>query len=74
MTYVETFQPRAPIFSPAAIIDAFRNWQRVLRERHQLEHLDQHLLEDIGMTVNSAQDEYRRMFWDVPATVVRKAW
>lgn len=37
------------------------------RSRRQLDQLDAHLLEDIGVDRKAALDEVRRPVWDVPA-------
>lgn len=38
------------------------------RQRQDLASLDDHMLEDIGMTRGQVQAEARRGFWDAPAT------
>ena len=37
------------------------------RERRSLRHLDDHLLRDIGLTREQADEEAARPFWDAPA-------
>lgn len=37
------------------------------RQRRALAALDETRLEDLGLTLNDAQAEARRPFWDVPA-------
>ncbi len=36
-------------------------------ERHSLRSLDDHLLDDIGVSRSAAEKEANRPFWDVPA-------
>ncbi|KMK67368.1 DUF1127 domain-containing protein [Puniceibacterium sp. IMCC21224] len=38
-------------------------WSMLRRSRRALSHLEQHLLDDIGLNRQAAQDEARRMFW-----------
>ena len=47
---------------PAPIISAF-----VRRQRRDLPSLEDHLLDDIGLTQSQADAEAKRPVWDVPA-------
>jgi len=40
----------------------------VWRQRRSLAQLDDHLLEDLGLTRAEAEHEARRALWDVPAS------
>lgn len=40
--------------------------QEVARGRHRLAELDDHMLSDIGLLREQAQDEAKRPFWDAP--------
>lgn len=40
-------------------------WMRVARERRRLLELDQHILQDIGLSPEEAYREATRPFWDV---------
>lgn len=39
----------------------------IARQRHALSQLDDHLLQDIGLTKHQANSEAERAPWDVPA-------
>ncbi len=41
-------------------------WWRMRRERLQLLELDDHMLNDIGLTREEAHREAARPFWDAP--------
>ncbi len=41
-----------------------RRWRRNYRTRHQLEHLSERMLRDIGVEQQDALRESRRTFWD----------
>lgn len=43
----------------------------VLRSRRQLAALDQHQLDDLGISAKAAQAEANRPIWDVPAHWVK---
>ena len=51
----------------AWVVAMFGTW----RQRHALEQLDDHLLDDIGITKREAFDEVHRPIWDVPAHWLR---
>ncbi|THH35860.1 DUF1127 domain-containing protein [Aliishimia ponticola] len=46
--------------------DNLRHMYEVRRERHALSKLDDHLLNDIGVSRADAEDEAQRAFWDAP--------
>lgn len=41
------------------------------RQRHALDQLDDHMLEDIGLTRRDAHTEAHRPIWDVPSHWLR---
>ena len=41
------------------------------RQRHALEQLDDHMLQDIGVSREEADTEIRRPIWDVPGHWLR---
>ena len=41
------------------------------RERHALRNLDAHLLNDVGLTHENAEDEANRPVWDAPSRWLR---
>ncbi|MEJ2029482.1 MAG: DUF1127 domain-containing protein [Maritimibacter sp.] len=46
------------------MLEAWRRWRGVVRQRAQLGRLDDHLLRDIGVTAGDAQAEAARWPWD----------
>lgn len=40
-------------------------WEMRRRTRRHLVHLDDHLLQDVGLTRNAARTEARRLFWQI---------
>ncbi len=41
-------------------------WNQLSRQRDQLSHLSDHMLNDIGLSQDDVQRESRRSFWDNP--------
>lgn len=39
---------------------------QVAQQRHDLKHLDDHMLKDIGLTHAQVDEETNRDFWDIP--------
>ena len=46
------------------LVVAFVKWEDRRRTRVHLKHLDDHLLDDIGLTRAEAHKEFRRPFWE----------
>jgi uncharacterized protein YjiS (DUF1127 family) len=53
----------ARVPSPFAWVLTLVRWQERWRQRQCLRDLDDHLLEDIGLTREQALDEARKSFW-----------
>lgn len=49
--------------SPLNILATVTIWIQRSRQRKQLSRLDQHLLEDIGLTLEQAKQEVEKPFW-----------
>ncbi|MGH6913218.1 MAG: DUF1127 domain-containing protein [Geminicoccaceae bacterium] len=45
------------------VIEIFELWARRARDRDALVHLDDHVLEDIGLTRAQAEAEWRKPVW-----------
>lgn len=57
-------RPLTPFASVALkVVVAIARWESNLRTRTQLKHLDDHLLDDIGVTRDLADKEATRPFW-----------
>jgi len=57
-------RPLTPFASAALkVVVAMARWEVNLRTRTQLKHLDDHLLDDIGVTRDLADKEATRPFW-----------
>lgn len=55
--------PRTPV-ALRDVLGRVATWIAVYRERTQLSDLDDHMLEDIGITREQALKETGRAFWD----------
>lgn len=51
----------------SSFFGAVANYAAIARQRHALSQLDDHLLQDIGLTQTEAKSEADRAPWDVPA-------
>lgn len=48
---------------PARPVAKLRLWQERVRQRHELSLLDDHILQDIGLTREQVEAEARKPFW-----------
>ena len=55
-----------PMPRPAKLIAAVFRAIWLSRQRHALRELDDHILDDIGLTRSQAEQEASRPFWDAP--------
>jgi uncharacterized protein YjiS (DUF1127 family) len=46
-----------------SVSDLLARWLDASRSRQTLDHLDEHMLRDIGITRDEAQREARKFFW-----------
>jgi len=62
-----TASPTLPLVATIAVRFAglVTTWDNRQRTRNQLKHLDNHLLEDIGVTYAQARKEAARRFWQI---------
>lgn len=51
----------------SSFFGALTDYVAIARQRHALSQLDDHLLQDIGLTQTEAKSEAERAPWDVPA-------
>ncbi|WP_146345363.1 DUF1127 domain-containing protein [Falsiphaeobacter marinintestinus] len=60
-----TTSPRLPLIAAVAIrfASVVTEWEHNRRTRHVLKHLDNHMLEDVGLTPAEARREAARPFW-----------
>lgn len=59
-------RPLTPFSSAALkVVVAIVTWEHMRRTRNSLKYLDDHLLEDIGVTREMAEREAARPFWQV---------
>lgn len=49
--------------TPGRSLDLLTVWENRLRQRSALTHMDQHLLEDMGLTPEDAAKEAAKPFW-----------
>ncbi|MDA7427003.1 DUF1127 domain-containing protein [Primorskyibacter aestuariivivens] len=57
-------RPLTPFSSAALkIVVTLVKWEHMRRTRNSLQHLDDHLLDDIGVTREMADHEAARPFW-----------
>ncbi len=66
-TTSRTYAPSRPR-AGRGLFTAFFSLLSLQRSRYDLANLDQHLLNDIGLTESEAKSEAKRPVWDVPAT------
>ncbi|WP_232829362.1 DUF1127 domain-containing protein [Tropicimonas sp. IMCC34043] len=53
-------------FNPLGIISYVRNLRVLARQRRELAMMDDHMLQDIGVSRFEAESEATRPLWDVP--------
>ncbi|HEX3525405.1 MAG TPA: DUF1127 domain-containing protein [Stellaceae bacterium] len=55
--------PAAPRRLLPNLLDRFRGWREQARGRHLLQHLDDRMLRDVGLTRSDVDRECAKHFW-----------